>query len=190
MDEAGYYQPLTEKLCQGDILKNVPHLLLRGEPDLEVLKPDRVKGGHPIHRITAYSLNSDTQHRGLHGDGGLVSAVCQVGFGMVLTQGCEIDKTEDGPLQIAIIKPLDEIQGDEARDNVRGNYVYRYFYLPENQSMPESYVDFRRVSTIYGDLVDKLERITGLSPIAVEALREQFIDFVTRPEDVDEDLSG
>jgi len=171
-----FYRDTDPDLCQGDIVKNIPHLFLK--PPVQVLRKTSSKANRLM--FEAFKVDSeDVLPGGFNVAGENVSAHCQAARGIVLTHGCEIDKDEKHRL-VALIRPLVKVK-EQDQQTIRENKNRRFFYLEKYQDvLPESYVDFRRLSTVDPKLINMSERITSLDEKTVLALQAQFIRFITR----------
>jgi hypothetical protein len=133
-------------------------------------------------RLTPYEYGLSVPQGGLkitRPEGEQVLASCQVALGMILTHGCEMDK-DSKHRQVALIRPLDLVQ-PEYKGFIRENKNFSYCYLPAyGEIMGESYVDFRRVTTVHPDLLKDLERIASLTDEAANAVQTLLIRFTTR----------
>ena len=71
----------------------------------------------------------------------------------------------------------------ETQENVLAGRRLRFFYLaPHEPELPESYVDFRRQTTVRGREIRMEDRLLSMSEDVRAAVREAFIQFVTRAE--------
>lgn len=99
---------------------------------------------------------------------------------ILLTQDCEYDKPSTLSVLVAEIMPLSRIAVG-SQGNVRRNRVASAFYLPAQESFPESYVDFRAMgrvekSTIIAE-ADRGNRRLSLTEEARLALQQQVAGF-------------
>ena len=181
-----YYRDLDLSWCQGDIIRKVPHIYLK-QPPLTIAR--RESTSRYGERLTPYlydfgiSEGEESANTSLPGgfkfDRGEQSlALCHIAFGMILTNGCEIDK-DDKHRTMALIRPLNVVQ--DGQDIIRANKNFSYFYLPAYGAiMGESYVDFRRITTLHPDFLKDAERVVSLTDDAVKGLQMQFFRFLTR----------
>ncbi len=174
-----YYRNVDPLWCYGDIVRNVPHIHLRPPLPLRIIREESTKWGM---RLTPYEYGLSVPQGGLkitQPEGEQVLASCQVALGMILTHGCEMDK-DPKHRQVALIRPLGLVQ-PEHQGFIRENKNFSYCYLPAyGEIMGESYVDFRRVTTVHPDLLKDLERIVSLTDEAVNAVQTLLIRFTTR----------
>ncbi len=105
---------------------------------------------------------------------------------MALNRDCDFDKSEW--VIVAEVRPLDEIEAN-SQGNIRGLKTRNTFYLPANGSMPESFVDFRRIDRLAKELIlifDATERrLSSLNDEAREALQWQIALFFGMDPDIE-----
>lgn len=182
-----FYRDVDLQWCQGDIIREIPHIHLK--PPLTVIRKEHVKYGE---RLTPYAYSSSAPQTGMpgsnspqdgykFGQGEQVLAFCQAAFGMILTHGCEIDKDERHRT-VALIRPLSGVPS-EGQEIIKANQKLSYYYLPAyGEILGESYVDFRRITTLHPDFLKNTERIVSLTDDAVKVLQLQFFRYLTRRE--------
>jgi hypothetical protein len=61
---------------------------------------------------------------------------------MVISHNCELDKQNSNICLVSRVKPITDVSG-KYRDHIRLGKVGNVLYLPPEQSLSESYVDFR-----------------------------------------------
>ncbi len=100
-------------------------------------------------------------------------------LGVLLSRGCEV---ENGKIrQLAIVRPLSEIQGDQERsaDENRADVIdgkaFANHYLPAVPNLlgsvfADSYVDFRYICTVTAVFMEGLKRVISLTQVAVQQL--------------------
>ena len=177
MDAASFYRALDAQLCQGDIFGQVPHLFLKEQPHLlhKATLPKN-KAGYLIEDLPEGTLPTTPA------DGGLVPATCHVTRAILLTHGCEIDKDQKHRL-VALIRPMPKDWNEGNRAVVKEGRDHSFFYLPPGEGqLAESYVDFRRISTVAPRWVDSAIRLASLSEEARLAMLFQFFRFLARSE--------
>lgn len=178
-----FYRAMPVEICQGDIFDEIPHLFLR-QPPVRVLRQEAAAGGRMDNRMYEWMQGRPGDRppangfRFSSGNGETVLAACQITFGILLTYDCEIDK-DQRHRAVAMVRTIASI-AEADRPGVRGNQSLRFFHLPPVGEMPESYVDFRRVSTIGPELLLPEQRIASLATTSVIALRSQYVAFLTR----------
>ena len=103
----------------------------------------------------------------------------RVALGVLLSRGCEV---ENGKIrQLAIVRPLSEIQGDrertadENRAEVIDGKAFANHYLPAvpeslGSAFADSYIDFRYLSTVTAAFLEGLTRVISLTQVAVQQL--------------------
>lgn len=185
MDASDFYRPPSETLNQGDIIRELAHPYVKTLP-IQLLNRQTLRQGVEGFVGSPYVLGVGEKATALHSQkGGLIAVDCHVALGMVLSHDCEIDQDGRGHRLVAMIRPLDTVADESHREQIRQSRNAQFFHLPEHAAMPESYVDFRRLSTVLKGVVDDLERVSRLTDEAVRALQVQFIRFVTRRNLVD-----
>jgi|SRR6266567_3648060 len=174
-----FYRDADPILCQGDIIREIPHVNLKPPLPLTVIRKEHVKYGNGI-KFAPYEYGLSAPKDGFHFDQGeQVLASCQVAFGMVLSHGCEIDK-DPRYRMIALIRPL-SVAPPEGQEIIRANNNLSSCYLPAyDEIMGESYVDFRRITTLHPDFLRDAERIVSLTDDAVKYVQAQFFRYFTR----------
>jgi len=187
MNAEEFYRDADSLLCQGDIIREIPHIHLRPPLPLTVIRKEQTKWGQ---RLTPYEYGSSATHAEAPGStspqggfkfaqGEQVLTFCQVAFGMVLSHGCEIDKDSKHRM-VALIRPLSGVP-PEGLEIIRSHNNLSACYLPAyGEIMGESYVDFRRITTLHPDFLKNSERIASLTDEAVKYVQTQFFRFVTR----------
>lgn len=177
MDALSFYRTADLKLCQGDILDRVPHLLLKDRP--RPLRRSSLSGnrsGYELEELAQGALLTTPE------EGVLVPATCHVTRAMLLTHDCEIDK-DSKHRTIVLIRPLSASMPAPDRTIIQQNRRFPFFYLPSGgDRLPESYVDFRRVCTVSPLSVDSAVRLASLTEAAKQAMLLQFLRFLTRVE--------
>lgn len=190
MDDGSIYRAFDpNRLCQGDIIANLAHVVHR--PPLRALRPFSAKGGkqafsphvYDVHRTPATQL--DVPKGGFRfqsPEGELGVASVQMTLGMVISHGCDVDKRDSKNWLIAMIRRLAVLSEDDW-PAIRDGTQKRAFYLPAyGDHIPEGYVDFRRITCIQKQPLEELNRIVGLTDEAVEDLHWHMFRFITRRE--------
>lgn len=109
----------------------------------------------------------------------LVPALCDYTRGILLTHDCQIDKPGTRHLIVALVRPLGPLPADQ-QEMLRGNQVHSYYYLPaSSEGMEESYVDFRRLTTLSVEIVAGASRLAGHSDTAWASMTFQCSRFFT-----------
>ncbi len=63
---AGYYRDVDPSWCQGDIIREIPHIHLKPPLPLTAVRRETAKGG--LMRLTPYEYNSSTLQAGVPGN--------------------------------------------------------------------------------------------------------------------------
>jgi hypothetical protein len=177
MDAASFYRAADASLCQGDILERVPHIILKDQP--RPLRPTTLTGKKPGYQVDELAPG---ELPATDGGGVSVAALCHVTRAMLLSFDCEIDNDKKHRL-VALIRPLPKDWDEETRRILRDGRNYSYFYLPAGAGpLAESYVDFRRISTLSPSWVDNANRLASLTMTARQAMLLQFFRFLSRVE--------
>jgi hypothetical protein len=177
MDASSFYHPVDPQLCQGDILERVPHILLKEQP--RPIQKATFPGNRSAYQLAELAEGALPQ---TPEEGVLVPATCHVTRAMVLTHDCEIDK-DMRHRSVLLIRPLPANLPESERTTIRENKKYSFFYLPAgDNTLPESYVDFRRICTVSPQWVDSATRLASLSPDARQAMLIQLFRFLARVE--------
>jgi hypothetical protein len=157
MDAAAFYRDVEEQFCQGDIFDAAPHAFLKERP----------KGPHPIslasrkagHLVDALSGESLPEA----GAEVPVPAPTLVERAILLSHGWEIDKDKKHRI-IALVRPMASLTKEEERETIRKNGRRACFYLPAHgDRLPEGYIDFRRISPVCPEWLEKRRRLKTLS---------------------------
>lgn len=184
MQAEEYYRDVDPEWCQGDIIRQIPHIHLK--PPLKVVRKETTKSGE---KLAAFEYQFGTIQEknnvaelppgGFKFDiGEQAIAFCQLAFGVILSHGCEIDK-DSKHRTVALIRPLSNVS--QGREIIKANDNFSYWYLPAyGEIMGESYVDFRRITTLHPDFLKNSERIVSLTDNAVKHLQMQYFRYLTR----------
>ena len=182
-----FYRDTDPLLCQGDIIQKVPHIYLKPPLPLTVIRREQGKGGE---RLTPYKYGPSTPQTEVSesnspqggfkfAQGEQVLASCQVAFAIVLTHGCEIDQ-DSKQRMVALLRPLSGVPS-EGQEIIRKHRNFSACHFPAyGKIMGESYVDFRRITTLHPDFLKNSERIASLTDDAVKYIQTQFFRFLTR----------
>ncbi len=166
-----FYRDVDAVWCQGDIVRQVPHIHMK--PPLKALRKEMTRNGE---RLAPFEYQFDAEETGLtrttplggfkFSEGEKVEAFCQLALGMVLTDGCEIDK-DQRHRQVALIRPLGHLPSQDQQTI---------------DILAESYVDFRRITTLYPSYLRISSRILSLTDEALKYVKLQIIRYITRLE--------
>lgn len=196
MDASNFYRDPDPELCQGDILYSIPHLHLK--PPFQALRSTTGRGGQQVFTPYPFDISALFAH-GDHSEppggfkfdrGEQVSSFCQVSLGIILTHDCDIDQDPKHRL-VALIRPLDPRQPAQDQQVIRENRNFNFFYLPPyRDKMQESYVDFRRITCLAPEFLDKKRRVTSLTKFAIDQLHLRLFQFLTRRDLIPSELEG
>ncbi len=174
MDAIQFYRPVSEKLCQGDILERVPLLHLK---DLPATISKATLSGKKQGFEQGPSLPDAPKPAA--GSSQLVPAFCDYTRGILLTHDCQIDKPGTKHLAAALIRPLGPFPADQ-QEMIRGNQVHAYYNLPAGPAgIEEGYVDFRRITTLSVEIIAGATRLAGLTNTAWDGMMFQLTRFFT-----------
>ncbi len=174
MDASPFYRPVSEKLCQGDILERVPLLHLK---DLPATLARATLPGNRQGFEQGPTLPEAPKPAG--GSSLLVPALCDYTRGILLTHDCQIDKPGTRHLTVALVRPLGPLPAEQ-QELIRTNQVHSYFHLPPGPQGPEeSYVDLRRLTTLSVEIIRAASRLAALADTAWDGLMFQFTRYFT-----------
>lgn len=181
-----FYRDVGAEYCQGDLIDDLPSIHLKPDPPLVALRECNLKGN----RRGWEPRPSELQGTGNEPDfknGEVVPAFCQVSRAILLTHGCEIDKDSKHRL-VALVRPLTSIP-PESRRIIEENRNFSYFHLPpdEARDIEPAYVDFRRITCIAPELVEKGKRLASLGEESARGLMNQLIAYLTRRDPIEPD---
>jgi hypothetical protein len=163
-----YEQP-RQDFSQGDILEVAPHVFL--DPPLLALQP----GENGAYKAEAEPFSAFDNNAGQN-----VIAKCKQTKAIILTHDCEIDKPQATHSHLCPVVPLSKLK-PETQDRVKRNRIYSMFFLPRyGEVLPDSFVDFTRISTVGMDFIKGGKRIVSLSDQGRYGLYAQFIRWLTR----------
>ena len=69
---------------------------------------------------------------------------------------------------------------------IRQNRNFSFFYLPATDSLPELFVDFRRITSLAPEFIPHPKRVAALGAESIKAFQMQFFLFITRRVLIDE----
>jgi hypothetical protein len=111
-----------------------------------------------------------------------VAAFSQIARAIIISHDCEIDKDKKHAI-VALIRSFDESQPETSKQVIRSNKKLSFFHLPALENvLPESYVDFRRITSLEPTYLEPTKRIASLSDAAVSLLQLLFFRYLTRLE--------
>jgi hypothetical protein len=114
--EEEFYRETDPLWCQGDIIREIPHIHLRPPLPLTVVRKEQVKWGL---RLAPYPYDSSASQvetpESASPAGGFkfiqgeqILAFCQIAFGMILSYDCEMEKDATHRM-VALIRPLSPV---------------------------------------------------------------------------------
>jgi hypothetical protein len=186
------YRDPDTRLCQGDILRFVPHLHLRAP--FRVIRQQTFAGRGGNQQVC---IPCDTeppqdsareQGQGAqtlkfdYNRGEEVAAHCRVELALVFSHGCDIDKNVKSRLVVPVY-PLTEQQSETSRTAIRAYRRWNAFFLPAHPPhFPDSYADFRRITSIEPSYLKDSNKCTSLNTEWVKAFQLLFFQFISRYE--------
>lgn len=181
MDAAECYHDANAVVSQGDIFATVPHFFPKDRPGKIVLAMATKKAGCLIDEFCGPVLPSP-------GSEIFMPAPARVGYAILLSHSCEVDKDKNHRV-IALVRQMDGLKDNE-KQTIRGNGKYSCFHLPPLEGkLPESYIDFRRISTVGLDWLSSGTRPASLSEQARRKMLLAMFLFFTRLR-IDENVFG
>jgi hypothetical protein len=177
-----YYVEATSELLQGDVYLKVPSIDLPGRP-VAVARPYRPTGDRPLHAVhTEDGLEPQGGFKWRTDQGGeKVIARGFMGMAVVLTHDCEIENDPDHRL-VAMIRSITDIQ-EAHRASIMAGDNWAAFPLraqSEAPAMTDSFVDFRRITSIRPEVLLDADRYARLAPLVLDAMRTRFWYFLNR----------
>lgn len=183
MPDQIYSEPIAGDFRQGDIFRDTLSLWL-ADPDPPALRPRTGKGG--LTNYSPHSMASPPPGGFRWQDREYVLAEAKMALAIVLTHDCEIENDENERYrQVALIRPLMGVPDpDDRQVIVEGRNLGR-LYLPAQDriGLPESYVDFRAITTLRRAALHTDRRIAGLSDYGRTVLQAAIIGYFTELSD-------
>jgi hypothetical protein len=171
---------------QGDLYKGVPSLWIQRRP-IHASRNRQARGS----RVEVYLHSEDgpePQQPWTWATGEDVVVRAIKGYGVLLSQDCELEK-KDPKIAFGYVRLVDGSQGETAMGLIKNRSKFRSFYLAgqdADPSFPEAYVDFGRITTLDLEAIRPLDRYASMTDDVRLAMREDFIDFLTRERAEDE----
>jgi len=170
-----WYCTPKDELSQGDIFVDMPSVYV---PEPVQTATATTCAGNSRHLVPASAEPElfGAQDQIMLARGNLTAAV-------VLTHDCEIDKDQRYRL-LGLIRPLAGLPLS-AVEEIKANNRRRFFYLPaedEVYALPESYLDFRRITTVNGGVLQPAKRVLSMQDRLRDSMSEAFILYLTRAE--------
>lgn len=177
-----FYRLPPSELWQGDVFEVGPAVLVP-QFHQEVLRAATVRGG--IQMYQRYSTDGDESPPGgfrFPGDSEVVAIKGHRVFAVVLNHDCDFDKPGDHPKQIAMVRRLE--RPEDHPEIIEGRQI-RAFYLPRNDepSFPDSFVDFRHITTVTDLVLDGAVRLLSLSEDMRLAFRAAIARYFSREQE-------
>lgn len=181
MDAAEYYRTPDGAVSQGDIFATVPHFFPKERPKQIALMMATKKAGSLVDEFCG-PVPPNCGHEIF------MPAPARVGYAVLLSHSCEVDKDKAHRI-IALVRQMDGLKESE-KATIRGNGKYSCFHLPALEGrFPESYIDFRRISTVGLDWLSSATRPTALSERARRKMLLAMFLFFSRLQ-LDENVFG
>lgn len=180
-DVAWYLDSLTERVQQGDIYRLTPSLYLVNRP-VEVVREQTFSGG--VQGAKIYVEDGDPPPDGWKWDRQLGRDEAIVSKGIIdcailLTWDCEIDWDAKHRI-VALLRPWSKLPESSQRAVLRGEHHCFFYLRPAPQvDLPESYADFRRLTTMRPAALRPENRILSLTEPIREALAVAFVAYIT-----------
>lgn len=174
----GFYgDPISgDEFLQGDILKEVPFStpLSPNHKDIQGRKLSSIS-------FTRVGIIKNI----------LIDVKCE--HGMILSQSCDIQRSDRNNLLICPVKKLSflknkllerektEVQVSNFINQLIDKKINYWFYIPENNGLEESYADFTMISSIDKSILDTSSRIFSLTPYSRQWLQYSLMKYLGRP---------
>lgn len=162
------------ELSQGDIF-DIALSAVAGFP-LDLLTGTITAKGN----IRAHTFETVHQESAAHREVSDDTARITIARGMLISHDCQIDY-EHRYRTVAMLRPM-PLASPDSREVIRRNADYRFFYVPETDMCPESYVNLRRITTVPPSALRPENRIASLSDESRAALCTAIVLFFTRRE--------
>jgi hypothetical protein len=176
MSTSDFYSEPSDPLCQGDIFATIPHIFLKERPNQIALMMAGKRAGFLVDEFR----NTDAPPQCSNEI--VVPAQTRVGYAILISHSCELDKPPPHRV-IALVRQVSELSKEEEKETIRNNGKYACFYLPSiEDKLPESYVDFRRISTIGPKWLLTTTRQASLTDHARKKMLLALIRFFARLE--------
>ena len=102
---------------------------------------------------------------------------------VIVSYDCDLDKSSpNDPVSIApVLSLLGTVSSETARASIRNGERYPFLFLPEIDGIiPDSYIDFRRVTYSRFRDINTLKRLKSASENGVTKFQAHLIGFYTR----------
>ena len=177
MDAQSFFLPsLAARISQGDIWDRVPQVFLRQEPKALQRRTLSKPHGEVLSEVPLSSVDASKE------SGVAIATQAWTLRALLMSYDCEIDSDPKHRL-IALVRPINQSRSADELEYLRTNRNYAFFHLPAVDGvLPESYVDFRRITSIGGDLLASCTRVVSLADSSLRAFHFQLYRFLTRIE--------
>lgn len=176
-----YLDALAEKVQQGDIYRPTPSLYLVSRP-VEVARPQTLPGGDPGARL--FFEDGDSPPDGWKWDRQLGRDEWIISRGILdcailLTWDCEIDWDAKHRI-VALLRPWSKLPETSQKAVLAGDHHCFFYLKPDAKAgLPESYADFRRLTTMRPAALPDKNRILSLTEPIRQALAVAFVAYIT-----------
>ena len=162
---------------QGDIYRLVPSVYIDTRP-LEIIRTFTATGGTTGCRI--HQEDGEAPFDGFRWDDERFVARGSRAFGVLLSHDCEIENEQKHRI-LGLIRPWANLSS-ASQANVLGGAHYCFYHLEPSaeRQLPESYVDFRRLTTVRPEMLREEDRIMSMTDRARDGLAEAFLRYVLR----------
>jgi hypothetical protein len=158
----------------------VPSVWITHRP-IDVVRNRQPKPGGRVEVYLHSEDGPDPQQPFNWGSGEDVVVRAIKGYGVLLSQDCELEKLNP-MIAFGYVRLVDGSQGENAMELIRNRRKFRSFYLAAQEAdpaFPEAYVDFGRITTLALDAIQILDRYASMSDEVRDAMREDFIEFMS-----------
>jgi len=168
-----WYQAPTLELSQGDFFDSFPSMYL-GAP-VSLARPVTVAGKRHLEEVQLEEKLALGEKDRFLGNG-------QLGRAVLLTHSCEIDKDERYRV-VALVRDMSALADNQVAE-IREGGRRRFFPLPGEPEFDfqESYIDFRRLTTVRGALLRKRKPFMTMTDALRASMAEAYIEYITRAE--------
>lgn len=166
-----FLDEVRAEISQGDVFDLTPSAYVRAP--VEVLTEKRwIKGGIQGWIPEPWPLDEYVEN---------VNATVTMtnARAMLVSHDCEIDAEDHRYFLFVMLRALARLP-DAHQALVRGNQDYRLFHVPAHGALPESYADFRRLTTAGPAFIAATRRMASLSDVGRAAMCAHMISFFTR----------
>jgi hypothetical protein len=190
MPNGTIYRSPDNKLSQGDIVDDIPHLHFK--PPITIIRPVTMRGARaqfapfpyppeegktPDARVAGKTILQEPFHVK---QGELVPVLARFTRGIVLNYDCELGREENFCL-IAMVRPMTGVHETD-RLTIRENRNFSHFFLPMDaeRGLEEAYVDLRVITCLDPKIIEAIgTRKASLTSVGVDGLQAQLFRFLT-----------